>query len=165
MQPIILELDKTFSHVERTFRLRHILCHETATAIEIERKEIDNCIHHTSVFLKASDELISQTLFPNAPLTQADMNESSYSDYQREKAGMDDLIGSISNILSNKQYDQFAVANKAWATFFKASVDVEALAYEGGSIMPTIANIAAAQLVHDRKLQLDRLLDLLQKSA
>ena len=76
---------------------------------------------------------------------------------------MDALIQSISDILSSKQSDQFAVANKAWETFFKASVDIEALTYEGGSIVPTIANLAATQLVRDRKVQLERLLDLLQE--
>ena len=164
-QPIISNRDETFGHVDRTFRLRHILCHETATAIEIEREAIDNCIRHTSVFLRASDELIAQTLFPDAPLTQADMNQASYADYEREKVGMDALIQSISVVLSSKQNAQFVVANKAWQKLFKASVDIEALAYEGGSIMPTIANLASVQLVRDRKVQLERLLDFLQEDA
>ena len=85
MQLIIFNLDETFGHVEHTFRLRHILCHEAASAIEIQREEVERCIHHTSAFLRASDELISQTLFPDAPLTQADMNEASYSDYERKR--------------------------------------------------------------------------------
>ena len=101
-QPIIFNLDDTFGHVERTFELRHVLCHETATAIEIEKEEIDKCIHHTSVFLKASDELISQTHFPDAPLTQADMNEASYSEYEKEREGMDALVKTISDGFSSK---------------------------------------------------------------
>lgn len=164
-QPIIHNLDETLGHVEHTFQLRHILCHETATVIEIEKEKIDECIHHTSVFLRASDELISQTLFPDAPLTQADMNEASYADYEKEKAGMDVLVKSISDVLTSKQNEQFVVANKAWETFFSASVEIEALSYEGGSIMPTIANLAAVKLVQDRKIQLERLLDFVQEDA
>ena len=164
-QPIIFNLDDTFCHVERTFELRHVLCHETATAIEIEKEEIDKCIRHTSVFLKASDELISQTLFPDAPLTQADMNEASYSEYEKEREGMDGLVKTISDGFSSKQNEQFVLANKAWEAFFKSSVEIEALYYEGGSIMPTIANRAATQLVRDRKRQLERLLDLLQEDT
>lgn len=164
-RPIIFNLDETFGHVERTFQLRHILCHETATAIEIEREEIEKCIHHTSVFLKASDELLSQTLFPDAPLTQADMNEASYSDYENERQGMDALVKTIFDVLSSKQNEQFILANEAWESFFKASVNIEALHYEGGSIVPTIANLAAEQLVRDRKRQLERLLDFLKEDT
>ena len=76
---------------------------------------------------------------------------------------MDALVKTISDGFSSKQNVQFVLANKAWEAFFKSSVEIEALYYEGGSIMPTIANHAAAQLVRDRKRQLERLLDLLQE--
>lgn len=164
-EPIIFDIDETLGYVERTFGLRHVLCHETATAVQIEVEEIEKCIYHTSNFLKASSELISQMLFPDAPLTHADMNEASYAEYEKERESMDILVGAISNALSTKQKEQFALANEAWENFFKSSVEVEALYYEGGSIVPIIANVAAAQLVRDRKQQLARLLDFLQEDA
>ena len=164
-KPIIFDIDETLGYVGRTFELRHVLCHETATAIQIETEEIDKFIYHTSIFLNASDELISQMLFPDAPLTQADMNETSYAEYEKERESMGILVNTISNVLSVKQNEQFALANKAWEKFFKSSVEVEALYFEGGSIAPTIANVAGAQLVRDRKKQLERLLGFLQEDA
>ena len=156
--PIILDIDETFRCVERTFQLRHIFCHETATAVEVESGEIDKCIGHTTTFLKASNELISQTLFPDAPLTQTDMNIASYEDYEKERGGLDLLVDTISEALSSEQKERFDAANAAWESFVHASVDIEGLEYEGGSIRPTIVNFAVAQFVRDRKIQLERLL-------
>ena len=156
--PIIADVDETFRNVDRTFELRHIFCHETATAIEVGRDDIDRCIDHTATFLKASDELISQTLFPNAPLTQTDMNIASHEDYKKEREGLDLLVETIDAALSGERKERFATANAAWESFREASVEVEGLAYEGGSMRPTIAALAATQLVSDRKIQLERLL-------
>ena len=156
--PIIADVDETFRNVDRAFELRHIFCHETATAIEVGRDEIDRCVDHTATFLKASDELISQTLFPDAPLTQTDMNIASHEDYKKEREGLDLLIETIDAALSGERRERFAAANEAWESFLGASVEVEGLAYEGGSMRPTIAALAATQLVSDRKTQLERLL-------
>ena len=159
--PIVSDIDETLRSVDRTFEVRHIFCHETATAIEIGRDEIDRCIDHTATFLKASDELISQTLFPDAPLTQTDMNIASNEDYEMEREGLALLVESICAALSGKQKERFAAANEAWETFLDASVEIESLEYEGGSIRPTVAALAAKRLVSDRKTQLERLLDFL----
>lgn len=156
--PIIADIDETFCNVDRTFKLRHIFCHETATAIEIEPDEVERCIDHTAIFLKASNELISQSLFPDEPLTQTDMNISSHETYKREREDLDLLVETIAAALSGKRAERFATANEAWESFLKASVEIESLEYEGGSIQPTIAAIAATGLVRDRKTQLEQLL-------
>ena len=163
MQPIIQDRHETFRYVERSFQLRHIFCHEIATAIEIEKDEIDNCVYHTVIFLKASDELISQTLFPNAPLTQTDMNIASYEDHKREKGELDCLLAKLDDILSDKQKEKFRDANEAWNTFVNASVEIEGLQYEGGTIRPMIESHAATQLLKERKEQIKELLTYLNQ--
>ena len=156
--PIVTDIDETFRNVDRTFELRHIFCHETATAIEVGRDEIDRCIEHTVTFLKASDELISQILYPDAPLTQTDMNIASHEDYMREREGLNLLVETIAAALSGERAKRFSAANEAWESFLEASVEIESLEYKGGSMRPTVASLAATQLVRDRKIQLDRLL-------
>ena len=156
--PIIADIDETFRYVDRTFELRHIFCHEIATAIEVERNEIEKCIDHTTVFLKASDELISQTLFPDAPLTQADINVASHEDYERERKDLDLLVETISEALSGEQKRRFAAANAAWDKFLVSSAEVEGLAYDGGTMQPTVYALAATRFVRDRKIQLENLL-------
>ena len=157
-QPIIENVNETFCYVEKTFQLRHVFCHEIATAIEIEAEDIGKCVDHTTVFIKASDEVVSQTLYPNAPLTQTDMNLESYEDYQRERELLDSLLGRVTEVLSGKQREKFHDANKAWESFVEASIAIEGLEYEGGSIRPTIVNLAATRFVRERKRQIEELL-------
>lgn len=157
-QSIIRDIHETCRYVERSFQLRHIFCHETATAIDVEKEEIDNCVHHTSLFLKASDELISQALFPNAPLTQTDMNIVSYEDYRKEEENLALLLKKVTEVLSSEQKERFHDANGAWNKFVEASVEIEGLVYEGGSIRPTIENLAAARFARERKDQIEKLL-------
>ena len=156
-QSIIRDIHETFRYVERSFQLRHVFCHEIATAIDVEKEEIDKCVYHTSLFLKASDELVSETLFPNAPLTQTDMNIASYEDYRKEEKDLALLLKKVTEVLSSKQKEKFYEANEAWRKFVEASVEVEGLVYEGGSIRPTIENGAAAQFTRERKEQVEKL--------
>ena len=157
-QSIIRDVHETFRYVERSFQLRHIFCHEAATEIDVNKEEIDKCVHHTSLFLKASNELVTETLFPNAPLTQTDMNVASYEDYRKEKEDLALLLKKVTEVLSSKQKEKFHEANEAWRKFVEASVEVEGLVCEGGLMRPMIENSAAAQFTRERKKQLKGLL-------
>ena len=158
---IIADVDETFKYVEKTFELRHIFCHETASRFEMNKNEIDKCFNHSIVFLKALDALIWQTLFPDAPLTQMEMNVAASKTYKKEKELLDSVLEDALNVLSDKQKIKFREANKAWNIFFQASVEIEGLRYEGGSIRPTIENSIAAQYARNRRKQIKRLIKLL----
>ena len=160
-QPIIEDANETFRYVEESFQLRHIFCHELATAKDVQDEDIRKCIDHTELFLRASDAVVSEILFPNAPLTQTDMNLASHEEYQREKALLDALLEKVSEVLSEKQKEKFHVANRAWDSFVEASIEIEGLQHEGGSIRPTIENGAATKLVRERKKQIEELLTFL----
>ncbi|MDE0083882.1 MAG: hypothetical protein OXT72_14670 [Gammaproteobacteria bacterium] len=160
--PIVANIDETFRNVDRTFELRHIFCHEAGTAVKVGCDEIEQCINHTATFLRASDEMISQTLFPDAPLTQTAMNIASYEDYEKEREGLDLLVETITSVLSNGQKERFTVANEAWKTFLDASVEIDGLQYEGGTMRPTVEALVAKRLVRDRKAQLKELLGRLE---
>lgn len=162
-QPILLEVDNTLRYVARTFELRHIFCHETASNHEFEVEETEKCFYHSILFLKAAEELVSETLYPGSPLTQTDMNIASTGEYKKEKEHLNSLLSQVATLLSDKQVPRFEEANRAWEAFFKASVKVEGLQYEGGSIRPTIENSAAARLTKERSEQVSKLIDLLQE--
>lgn len=156
--PIVSSPETTFRNVAKTFELRHILCHETANNFGFNQEDIEGYFEHSVLFLQAARQFISETLHPNAPLTQADMNIQSYQDYEKEKARLDDLTVKVADCLNDKQKKELKIAVDAWREFLKASVELEGLKYEGGSIRPTIENGAAAQLTRDRIVQMERLL-------
>ncbi len=160
--PIIADIDTTFRHVSETFRLRHIFCHEIASRISVTKEEIDKCVQHTVLFLDAFNCLIQQTLYPNSPLTQADINVAAANDYLHEKAILDNQLLEINQELSNKQRALLEIANAAWETFVEVSVEIEGLQYEGGTIRPTIENSAAAQFTRERQQHLKDLVTLVK---
>lgn len=73
-KPILSNPNEVFVGVTKTFELRHIICHEIPSAYEIDADEVTRCFESCVAFLRASDEFISETLHPGAPLTQTGMN-------------------------------------------------------------------------------------------
>jgi len=69
LAPILSDPDRVFSDVATAFELRHIICHELASAHEVEYEQVARCLEGCVAFLRAADELISETLHPGAPLT------------------------------------------------------------------------------------------------
>lgn len=72
--PILSKPSEVFADVARTFELRHIICHEIASAYEIESEEVARCFKSCVAFLRAADAFVSETIRPGAPLTQTDIN-------------------------------------------------------------------------------------------
>jgi hypothetical protein len=161
-QPILIDAKITLRYVQRTFELRHIFCHETASKYEFEVEEIEKCFEHSANFLKAAGELINQTLTPNSPMTQTDMNIASFKDYEEERKHLDSLLSQVPSLLNKKQILKFRKANKLWELFLKTSVEIEGLRYEGGSIRPTIENLCAASLIKERSKEILRFIESLR---
>ena len=88
-EPIIDNPDKVYRSVARTFELRHIFCHEFATAYKLEAGEIETCFESSITFLKAAEEHLSDVLHPGAPLTQTDMNIGAGEELKKETARLE----------------------------------------------------------------------------
>ena len=162
-KPIISDADLTFRFIARAFELRHIFCHEFANKYKLDISEIEQCFEHFCTFLTASREHIQQTLFPNEPLTQTDMNIDITEKYHKEKRKMESLIQKILGRLTEKQTTEFLKANKAWESFIFASAEVEGLQYEGGTIRPLIEGKALVHLVKERIKNLEKMLETINK--
>ncbi|HVA54596.1 MAG TPA: lysozyme inhibitor LprI family protein [Gammaproteobacteria bacterium] len=157
--PIITDPDATYRNVEKTFELRHIFCHEAATGQKVTTDEIAACIEHTALFLKASEELISDTIHPNAPLTQADMNIYSYKQAMERRAELDLAEKELIQSLNDEQRGEYAQIQQLWEQLRNASVGFEGAQYKGGSIQPLIHNLASKRMTEDRIEQVRRLVE------
>jgi uncharacterized protein YecT (DUF1311 family) len=162
--PILAEAEATLRDVARCFELRHIYCHETATNFRTEPGENEKCYEATILFLKAADQFVSNRLFPDAPLTQADMNAKSAEKYLKSKQHLQSLIEESNSLLSESRAAKFREVNEAWEIFAQMSADFESMEHEGGTIYPTIANSVAATLTEQRSRQVEDLLRTLRKS-
>ncbi len=156
--PIIQDAQDTFKNVTKTFDFRHIFCHEMVLNNNINASDLESCFQHSALFLKASKEFVNNILYPNAPLTQKDMNISAFKEFKRETELLISLNNEAINLLSDKQVEKFKSATVAWETFLKNSADIEGLTYEGGSIAPMVRAMAAAELTRDRIKQVEKLI-------
>lgn len=156
--PIIKDIDESCRYVQRAFELRHIFCHETATKFDVGKEEIDKCLSHSVVFLKASEELVSQTISPDAPLTQMEINIALDKECIRERGLLELALDNAFDVMSESQKTKFIEANEAWKSFVDASVEVEGLKYEGGSLRPMLELRALARLTRERRRQVEDLI-------
>lgn len=131
---ILVDPDKTFSDVAKTFELRHIICHELATAHEIEYQEVARCFESCVSFLRAADELISNTLHPNAPLTQSAMNIAAGESLAEGRHDLDVAVAELRSRLSRNDLIVFDASQTAWERYCAAWADFDAMQVQGGSM-------------------------------
>ena len=138
-EPILGNADAAFAAVERTFELRHIICHESSSAYLPNFEEIENCFDNCMDFLHAADECLSQIQFPDAPLTQADMNEASGRRLEDKRTELNISLLKVKEGLQGAEIDAFDKAQGAWEVYCEAwALFVADECAEGGTIWPVI---------------------------
>jgi hypothetical protein len=158
--PILKEPDKIYADVARTFELRHIICHELATKFEFSIQEIERCFLSTVLFLKASEEFLSETLYPNAPLTQLEMNETAAQELNHLLKDIELLNQQIKSAIEQDRVSDFSKATIAWQSYMEQWAEFIAnYVAAGGSAWPTIYAGAAAAIARPRINELKECLD------
>ncbi len=149
--PILSEPDNVFADVARTFELRHIICHEIASAYEIKSNEIAQCFESCVAFLKAADALISETIHPKAPLTQTDMNIAAGEAFREKRKQLANAVEVLRSRLDNTELAAFDESQKNWQLYCDAWADfVAGERAGGGTIWPVIYASAAETVVEQR---------------
>ena len=122
--PILSHPDEVFANVVRTFELRHVICHEIASAYEIDTTEIEHCFESCVSFLRAADECISETLHPGSPLTQTDMNIAAYDNQQEAEARLSAVIAEITRSATTEGAAAFNQVQANWESFCESWVSL-----------------------------------------
>lgn len=151
--PILLNPDEVFNDVARTFELRHIICHEIASAYEIDHEEVERCFRNCVTFLRAANELISETIHPGAPLTQTAMNIAAGESLMEAKRRLYKACESVRSRLNQGELLAFDESQEKWQSY----CDAWALFVAGersmcGTIWPVIY-AGAAHATIDRRLE------------
>lgn len=149
--PILANPNGVFADVARTFQLRHIICHEIASAYEIKFDEVARCFESCVAFLKASDEFISETLYPGAPLTQTDMNIAAGDALNDKHAELKVAAEKLLSRLDEAESAAFNDSQEKWQQYCDAWAGFVAGDREGGgTIWPMIFAGAAKETVEMR---------------
>ena len=149
--PILSKPDEVFANVFRTFELRHIICHEIASAYEIESVEVARCFESCVAFLRAADEFISQTIHPGAPLTQADMNIAAGKSLEESRERLAGAVARLRARLDTAELAAFDESQARWQLYCDAWVSfVAGEQARGGTIWPLVYADEAGAVIQRR---------------
>jgi hypothetical protein len=152
-KPILSNPDSVFRDVAKTFELRHIICHEIASAYEIKSDEISQCFESCVSFLKASDEFVSETISPGAPLTQTDMNAAAGRALSEKKQWLVESIAALKLRLNATETVAFEEAQEKWQRYCDAWANFVAGEHVGAGTVWPLIYARAAEAVVERRLE------------
>jgi uncharacterized protein YecT (DUF1311 family) len=151
---ILTKPDAVYSDVARTFELRHIICHELASAHQIEADEVARCFESCVAFLRASDECISETLHPGAPLTQTDMTIAAGKSLDEATSRLEALCELERVRIDPDRQADFDDAQAKWQAYCDTWARFDASDFIGGSLWSTIYGSTATAITEQRIIEL-----------
>lgn len=151
--PILSKPDEVFADVARTFELRHIICHEIASAYEIESDEVARCFESCVAFLRVADEFISETIHPGAPLTQTDMNIAAGKSLREKRKRLAEAVEALRSRLDEVERAAFDDSQAKWQLYCDAWADFIAGERAGGGTIWPVIYAGAAEAVIERRLE------------
>jgi len=154
-QPMLLDTPKTLAAVSRMFELRHVICHETATGLDVKHNEVAACLMECRKFLDASEQIFQELRNPGAPLTQLAMNLEAGVRLGEKEQRLKEAVESLIREMSDDERSVFLDAQKKWEEFRNswARCQVGDPAHSG-SIWPLENSLAHEKLVDERLAQL-----------
>ena len=153
-KPILIDPEKVFIGVSKTFELRHIICHEIASAHEIPYLEVAHCFECCVAFLRAADELVSEALHPGAPLTQSDMNVAAGESLAVARKAMALAVSELRDRLSREELAAFDTAQAKWEDACTAWSEFDAMEVKGGTMWPCVRAGSEDALVREHTTKL-----------
>lgn len=135
--------DQIISDLKRMFELRHIFCHEFATNLRIDKDEILRCFNNSKIFLNHTNQFIWDLIYPNAPETQADMNNHATETFEKTDTELTELILTIKQASKEHSYMTLDIALldksiSTWKKYREIKAELDASVVEGGSMYPTV---------------------------
>ena len=145
--PILVDPPKVFAGVAKSFELRHIVCHEIASAHEIPYEKVARCFECCVAFLRAADEIISETLHPGAPLTQRDMNVAAGESLADARQRLAQAVSDLRTHLSEDDLVAFDDAQAKWEVACTAWAEFDAMDVKGGTMWSCVRSGSEEALV------------------
>ncbi|MGX5858278.1 hypothetical protein ACWKW6_31770 [Dyadobacter jiangsuensis] len=149
--PIIEDINANIKTLEQLIADRHTIVHEI-TDLSISPTIALDYLSAAYSFLHATNELVSETLYPNAPLTQTDMNIAAGSDLEESRLKMRSFIIQLLRDLKARGAgrDRLRSLVKAFRYsehFVREMANFERLLVEGGTMQSQVYAMTEKRLI------------------
>lgn len=149
-KPVIPSLSKVLADIDDALKFRHALCHETRPLRPVSAEDAARFLESGRMFTSATAWLVSETLQPNAPLTQTDMNI----DAGRRTTALGEELKKEIALLFEKLDDEdkklLTKSQDAWRDYCAAFSELESNAAKGGSMRPMLHAGSVAAITRNR---------------
>jgi uncharacterized protein YecT (DUF1311 family) len=147
---IVKDLDRVLSKLAETIRIRQILCHEVASFFELQREQALEMLECGWQFTHATSWLVSETLYPNAPLTQADRTEAAWRRAEEADSELAAVLKEFMDKLDEEDRALLSESQDAWTEYREKFAKFEGHAAKGGTLSPQLRGAAFAALTRAR---------------
>ena len=163
--PIIADLDSVLATLADVFKFRHILAHEAPERVDLNRDVVAKHIEGVAAFIDAAAEVVTETVHPGHPLTQADMHHAASDAAGIVIEAMEADLQWLGEKLPERMREALAASQSAWKGYCDKEVEFEGLEFGGGSLAPTVMCWALESLVIARREQLKRVAHIPDRDA
>ena len=135
------------SSIEEIFNLRHIFCHEVPdnekSNIRLGPNKVEQYIKDSCDFIKYSDEIVREILYPNYPTTTMGMTKYAQDNLVNLESELEELVKKIRKL----DLEGFFASNGLdyiddWKKYREAKAKSEAKLCEDGSIYTLIYSVS-----------------------
>jgi len=158
-EPIIGDPASIFQNIDKTFELRHIVCHEFSHQVQISKEDAVKYTDSIELFLNATNFMTMKLLFRNVPDTQLERNIYFGTRYQKANEKLMEILAQAKEAFNDKRLEEFMQLQALWESYRDKDAEFVSSYYEGGTILPQIHAQRLEHLTHQRIIELKELIE------
>lgn len=158
-EPVVSDPATVFSDLDRVFELRHIVCHEFASSVDLSLGEAERFIKSVDTFLSAANFLVLNQLFKDLPDTQQERNVYFGKRFKAVAGDLRDTLESARAAFEGERLKKFLALQKLWEKYRDEDAEFVSGKYEGGSIRPQVHAQRLEQLTRRRIREVQELVE------
>ena len=130
--------ESIIASIDEIFKIRHTLCHEASITKSLTLENVNEMIDNANSFVEHISRVVYYTLYPDAPETQAEMNEVSNRSFMQAETELSLLIKKIKEQTKDTDFPENFEYLESWEAYRDSRAKDEASSFEGGTIYPLI---------------------------
>jgi uncharacterized protein YecT (DUF1311 family) len=138
-QPRIASLDKVLADLSDALSVRNRLCHESHGYERLSKEDAERYLEAGSLLLSATNSVITETLSPNAPLTQTDMNIAASQSALAVLETLDKEVAALMPKLDAEDQSLLIHSQELWRDYAAGHSQLEGNAAKGGTLRPLLS--------------------------